>query len=457
MSIANGVDGIPPARRVWAIFTMALAVTMTGLAMNMISVALPSIAQELDASPAQSIWIVSAYQLAMAVGLLPLASLGEIYGYRRVYLSGLLVFTLSSAAPRPWTARSRLADRMESENASAAGVLSVNIAIVRFVYPMKQLGRGIGINAVVAAVSATAGPSVAPLILKLAGWQGLFSINVPFGIFAVLVGLYAIPHTPCHTRRYDFGAALRSALVIGLLLSAANGYAHQQAAVVLLPQLIAGVLIGIWHVRNERRKAHPLWPVDLFRIPVFRLSVLVSVLSFCAQMQAFIVLPFALALVAHYDVALIGLVMTPWPALTIVASIFAARLADAYSPAVVGFIGLLMLAAGLASLCLIDAHSDPYSIALRMALCGAGFGLFQSPNNRVLISSAPPGRSGTASGTLGTARLIGQSLGSVVAILMLVNFNGASGATTALLIGATMAVAAAAISISRRQRTLVSA
>ncbi|SAI26610.1 efflux protein [Bordetella ansorpii] len=457
MSIANGVDGIPPARRVWAIFTMALAVTMTGLAMNMISVALPSIAQELDASPAQSIWIVSAYQLAMAVGLLPLASLGEIYGYRRVYLSGLLVFTLSSAALAFSDSILSASLLRAVQGLGAAGVLSVNIAIVRFVYPMKQLGRGIGINAVVAAVSATAGPSVAPLILKLAGWQGLFSINVPFGIFAVLVGLYAIPHTPRHTRRYDFGAALRSALVIGLLLSAANGYAHQQAAVVLLPQLIAGVLIGIWHVRNERRKAHPLWPVDLFRIPVFRLSVLVSVLSFCAQMQAFIVLPFALALVAHYDVALIGLVMTPWPALTIVASIFAARLADAYSPAVVGFIGLLMLAAGLASLCLIDAHSDPYSIALRMALCGAGFGLFQSPNNRVLISSAPPGRSGTASGTLGTARLIGQSLGSVVAILMLVNFNGASGATTALLIGATMAVAAAAISISRRQRTLVSA
>lgn len=451
MSIANGVDGIPPRRRLLAILTMAMAVTMTGFAANMVSVALPRMAEVLHATPAESIWIVSAYQLTLAVGLLPLASLGEIYGYRLVYLAGLAIFTLSSAALAFVDTLVSLSVLRAIQGLGAAGILGVNIAIIRFTYPYRLLGRGIAINAVVAAVSATAGPSIASLVLSFSHWHALFAINIPFGIVAIVVGMYAIPHTARQTRKYDATAAVCSVLVIGLFISAANGLAHREDARLVLPQLALGSLVAVFHMRRERLKTHPLWPVDLLRQPVFRLSVLVSMMAFCAQMQAFIVIPFMLALAAKYDVGLIGLVMTPWPAMTILASMFVGRLVNRFSLASVGFVGLFLLAAGLAALCLIDSSSSPYTVALRMMLCGAGFGLFQSPNNRLLISSAPPHRSGTASGTLGTARLIGQSMGAVVATLMLVTFQGAAGASASLLLGSLTAVLASLVSISRRQ------
>ena len=159
------------------------------------NVALPTIAKDLDASPAFSIWIVNGYQLAITISLLPLSSLGEIVGYRRIYLAGLALFTVASVFCALSHTLLLLTVARIVQGFGAAGIMSVNMALVRFIYPRDLLGRGIGINAMVVAVSAAVGPTIATGILAVGTWPNLFAVNIPIGIAALMLGWRYLPNT----------------------------------------------------------------------------------------------------------------------------------------------------------------------------------------------------------------------------------------------------------------------
>jgi DHA2 family multidrug resistance protein-like MFS transporter len=189
-------------------------------------------------------------------------------------------------------------------------------------------------------------------------------------------------------------------------------------------------------------------PVDLLRIPVFALSVATSVCSFCAQMLAFVSLPFLFQNTLGLTQVETGLLITPWPVAIVFAAPIAGILSDRYSAGILGGIGLVILSAGLVLLAMLGAHPSAFDIAWRMALCGAGFGMFQSPNNRQLLSSAPRERSGGASGMLGTARLTGQTLGAALVALIFGTAH-ASGPTISLEVAAVFAIVASCVSLMR--------
>ncbi len=201
-------------------------------------------------------------------------------------------------------------------------------------------------------------------------------------------------------------------------------------------------------MRRQLTSSPPLLPIDLLRIPVFTLSVCSSIASFCAQMAAFVALPFYFRYRFGFSAVEIGLLITPWPiALACVAPI-AGRLADQYPAGLLGGIGLLVFAAGLASLALLPAEPNIWDIVWRMALSGVGFGLFQSPNNRTMIAAAPRERSGGASGMLGTARLLGQTLGAALVALLLARYPD-EGTRLALVVGVGFAILGAGLSTLR--------
>src|SRR5580658_10143419 len=166
-------DGLPWPRRLWAILTVGLAIAISVLDSSIANVALPTIAGDMSASPATAIWIVNAYQLAITISLLPLASLGEIYEYRRVYRIGLAVFTVASLACALSHSIAALTAARVLQGLGAAGIMSVNAALIRFIYPRAQLGRAIGINAVTVSIAAAVGPTVASVILSVASWPWL--------------------------------------------------------------------------------------------------------------------------------------------------------------------------------------------------------------------------------------------------------------------------------------------
>jgi DHA2 family multidrug resistance protein-like MFS transporter len=440
-------DGLPVPRRYWAIAAIWLAITMSVLDGAIANVALPTIARELNASAASSIWIVNAYQLAITITLLPLAALGDRLGYRRVYVVGLIVFTVGSLACALSHTLPQLTGARVLQGLGAGGVMSINSALLRFSYPQRLLGRGIGLNAVVISIAAAIGPTIASAILGVASWEWLFAVNVPVGLLAVVIGARALPRTVGSARRFDWVSALLNAVTFGFLITGAESLAREGMRSGLV-KLAIGAVAGAALAYRELRQPLPLVPFDLLRIPIFGLSIATSIVSFSAQMLAYVGLPFYFQSVMGRTAVETGLLMTPWPLGVGLAAPIAGRLSDRYRAGTLGGIGLSVFAAGLFLLSLIRPGYGNLDIAWRMAICGIGFGFFQAPNNRAIVTSAPMHRSGAAGGMLATARLLGQTAGAV-ATAVFFHVAGTHAATSALAAASGLAALAAVVSLSR--------
>ncbi len=447
-SVIEHADGLPKPQRNWAILTIALGLILAVVDGAIANVALPTIATDLDASPAFSIWIVNGYQLAITISLLPLASLGEIIGYRRVYLAGLVLFTLASLFCALSHTLLLLTVARIVQGFGAAGIMSVNAALVRFTYPRALLGRGIGINALVVAISAAVGPTVAAAILAVGTWPWLFAINIPIGIAAFTLGWRCLPHTTRGSHPFDWQSAALSAIAFGVGIAAIDSVGHGEALFVWLSEFAVAAVAGVLLVRRQTHMTSPLLPVDLLRIPIFALSIGTSIASFCGQMLAFVALPFYLEHRFGYSAVEMGLLITPWPIAVAFAAPLAGRLMERYPAGLLGGIGLLLFAIGLATLALLPADPPLADVIWRMALSGFGFGLFQTPNNRTMIAAAPRERSGGASGMLGTARLLGQTTGAALVALFLARYPS-DGTRISLWAGAFFALIGAVLSMLR--------
>ncbi len=441
-------DGLAFPRRAWAMLTVGLAVGMAVLDGSISNVALPTIAAGLHASPAASIWVVNAYQLAITVSLLPLASLGEILGYQRIYRAGLALFVAASLACALSHTLLTLTLARVLQGFGAAGVMSVNGALIRFIFPHRMLGRAVGYNTMVVAIASAAGPTAAAAILSVATWPWLFAVNVPIGVLALAVAFGSLPATPRAERRFDASSAALSAATFGLLIAAIDGVGHATAILPVLAMLGLAVVCGTVLVRRQLARPAPLLPVDLLRIPIFALSILTSIASFAAQMLAFVSLPFFIQDELGRTAVQTGLLLTPWPLTLAVVAPLAGRLSERYPTGLLGGLGLLTLAIGLLLLAGLPAHPGDLALVWRLALCGAGFGLFQAPNNRTLLQAAPRARAGGASGMLSTARLLGQTCGAAL-VAMIFALAPATGTRLSVEVGAGFALVAALVSSLR--------
>jgi MFS transporter, DHA2 family, multidrug resistance protein len=440
-------DGLPVPRRYWSVIGIWLALTMAVLDGAIANVALPVIAHQLGASPAASVWVINAYQLTITVLLLPLAALGDRIGYKCIYLPGLALFTIGSVGCAAGGTLTLLIAARVFQGIGAACIMSMNAALVRATYPAKMLGRGMGYNAMVISVAAAIGPTLAALILSIASWQWLFLINLPVGIAALAVGRKSLPEPQGHGHPFDWASALLSAAMMGLIVFGAETSARESATVGIA-MIAAGIVAAVVLVMRERGEPRPLMPIDLLRIPVFSLSICTSIVSFAAQMLAYVAIPFLFQSVLGRSVFATGLLMTPWPIGVGLAAPFAGRLADKVNSGLLGGIGLAIFAVGLFMLSRLGASPGDFDIGWRMAVCGIGFGIFQSPNNRTIVSAAPKPRSGAAGGMLATARLLGQTAGAV-AVGVAFHLAGVRITPSLLFAASIAAVIAAAISLLR--------
>ncbi|WP_029003596.1 MFS transporter [Azorhizobium doebereinerae] len=428
-------DGLPLHLRRWVVLTTTIAVVMASLDTAIANTALPTIAGDLHTDAATAVWIVNVYQLAMVATLLPFASLGETAGHERVYLGGLILFTFASlACALAWSLPSLMVARM-LQGIGASGIMSVNAAIVRHIYPRSMLGLGVGRTALAVGVAFALGPTVASAILSVADWPWLFAVNVPFGLAAIAIGLRTTPRTPRADHRYDLvGGALVAAAFAALILAIGEA-AHWAHPLAVGLELLIAVVLGAVLIRRQAGHPAPMLPLDLFRRPMFTLSAATAMCSFAAQGLAFVGLPFYFQDVLGRTAVDTGFLMTPWSIVVAVMAPVAGRLSDRYPVGILGGGGLIMLGIGLVLLATLPANPSVADIVWRMAVCGAGFGFFQSPNIRAIMSSAPPGRSGSASGMVATARLLGQTIGASLVALCFA-LAGQSGSTLALALGA---------------------
>ncbi|MEJ8840069.1 MFS transporter [Ramlibacter sp. AN1133] len=433
-----------------------LGIALSVLDATLVNLALPDITRHFGASPAAAVWVVNAYQLATLGLLLPCAKLGERVGYRRVYLVGLAVFTAASVGCVLAPSLPLLAGARAVQGLGAAGMMAVNAALVRLTYPSAVLGRALALNSVVVATSSVAGPSIAALVLSVASWPWLFVIQVPLGCVLLWIGRRALPHNPpraggqpLRASEVALNIAMFSLVFLGAdALGARRGGVPDAGMLALgLGLLALGAGVAWVYVRGQLRQPAPLFPVDLLRIPVFALSMCTSVTAFAAQTLAFIALPFLLLQGQGRSHLAAGLMITAWPLAVVVMAPIAGRLVGRHPAGVLGGIGLAVLSSGLLWLALLPAHPADWQMAVPLMLCGAGFGLFQSPNNHTIVTTAPLARAGAASGMLGTARLTGQSFGAVM-LGLIFSVAGVQGGGPGIALGLASALAAASAAFS---------
>lgn len=234
------------------VLCVILSIVMSVLDGTIMNVALPTLTKEFGIEPDTSIWIVNAYQMVIMMFLLIFSALGDIYGYRKIFLSGTFIFTVASglcvlSINFPMLIVSRIL-----QGIGAACVMSVNTALIRQIYPPHYLGRGMSYNAMAVAISSVAGPTIAGFILSSLSWHWLFAINLPFGIIALVLGTKYLPaNIRNNKRKIDFWSCAGNALTFGLLIYAVEGFAHKESLGLITFLFIAFLVIGFLYIRKQ--------------------------------------------------------------------------------------------------------------------------------------------------------------------------------------------------------------
>jgi DHA2 family multidrug resistance protein-like MFS transporter len=284
--------------------------------------------------------------------------------------------------------------------------------------------------------------------LAVADWHWIFGLAVPFAVLAAVGGWFSFPDTPRVSGPIDMAGAGLSAVTFGALLMALAGFGQGWPLAAVLATAATGIGATIILVRRMRGQSDPVLPVDLLRIRIFALSVTVSLCAFAAQMLTFVTLPFHLMNGLGLSTIQTGLILSGWPLAVALIAPVAGWVSDRAPPGILGAAGLLLMALSLTGMSAMPEGVEPLLIGVALAVGGLGFGLFQTPNNRAMMSVSPKTRSSAAGAALSTARLLGQALGTALAALALSGRLG-EGAQAALAMGVAIAVLGALVSLTR--------
>ena len=445
------IDGLPKPRRFLAIAAVSAGTALVVIDGAIATVALPTIARDLGVQASAAVSVVTVYQLILVMMLLPFSGLGDRIGLKRMYQVGQLVFTIATllcffAESLPFLLIVRAAQAL-----GAAATLSVSSALVRSIYPSDQLGRGLGINSVVVSSAAAIAPTLGGLVLAIAPWPWVFASAVPFAILSLVLGR-ALPDPPKREGTFDVVGAGMCAAMFGLVIGGLESSVHGDSPVVSAAIVLAGIAVGVVFVRRERGAAAPILPIDLLGRPVLALSSLGAFTAFVASMTLLLSLPFRLQQGYGFAPSEVGAAIAPWPLTTMVVAPLAGWLSDRYPAGLLGGIGMTLAITALLCLAWLPADPSYVDIAWRMSLCGAGFGMFLSPNARLIIGSTPRDRAAAAGGLISTTRMVGQTTGATLVAALLA--AGVGDGSVPALVGAALALVAGLCSVARLRPSL---
>jgi len=451
LKIPPAHDGLPLPRRYFAILAMSLGTFVTVTDGAIATVALPTLARELNIEPSSAVLVVTVYQLILVMMLLPFSALGHRIGLRRMYQYGQLIFAVASvlfffAKSLPFLLVVRALQSL-----GAAATLSVSSALIRSIYPSTQLGRGLGINSVVVSSAGALAPTMGGLILSVATWPWVFAAVAPIALLSLALGKYVLPEPTTSDEPYDVLAAVLCALTFGLVIAGTESGLHGDSPVVSLAVVAVGAVIGFLFVRRELESKSPILPVDLLASRVIGLSIVGGLTAFIASAGLVLSLPFWLQKEFGYTPSQVGAVISPWPLAMMIIGPTASILSDRVPSGLLGGMGMAVATTALLLIAYLPVDATYFDIAWRMALAGAGFGLFLGPNARLVVSSAPIKRAASAGGLVSTTRLTGQTLGAtLIATLLAMNVGGRIPA----FICAGLALIAGLCSVARLKPTL---
>lgn len=388
----------------------------------MVNVALPSIMRSFGTTLTQTEWVAVMYLLTITVTLLVWGRFADRCGLERIYLLGMLIFTVGSVACylAPTLILLVLCRFIQASGASM--MMSSGPAILKKVFPVGQLGRILGLIGIATSIGLMAGPMVSGLMIRYYSWRALFLITVPVSLVCVVLGMWSMKREPLPVKERTplhfswLGFSLWTA-VITLFVLLSTHHAHLSF---LLVGSGVGVLffLAVGFILVERRVAEPLLPFSLLRKRQYAIAMLCAAISFAVLFMALILLPFYLDYVLQLPVDRIGLVMMAVPLAVLLVSPIAGRLHDHIGAKYLTTSGLSLCCLAMFLLCFLDESSRELAVIWRMALLGAGQALFLSPNSASVLVTVEHRYVGVTSGMLATSRNLGMLIGVTLAGLV---------------------------------------
>jgi EmrB/QacA subfamily drug resistance transporter len=450
---------------------VALGTFMATLDASIVNVALPTMSLKLHVNLPKLQWVVTAYLLAISSLLPILGKLADIVGRKRVYSSGLILFTLGSAlcglASNVWF----LVSMRILQAIGASMLMANNQALIVANFPFHERGRALGISGTMVALGSLAGPAIGGILVGLIGWRSIFYINVPIGIIAYFAALIVLPsdsvkHEPV---RFDYkGSILFSLGLISLLYAINNGENAGWSSMGILSMMFLGLLLLAIFVLVERQTSQPIIDFAIYKNVPFLIGNLSAFLSFTGQFFYTMLMPFYLQNILNYPTTKVGLLMTAFPLAMAIAAPIGGYVSDKIGPVVLTTGGLLTTACGMLYLLFVSAYSGFFQIIPGPILMGIGAGLFNSPNNSSVMSSVPRDKLGIAGGLNALVRNVGMILGTTLSVTLFESRQSAilaktlhpsvsqttfafiSSFHTVMLVGGIILIVAAVVSVSRK-------
>ncbi len=427
--------------RKWLVLTsVSLGSLMATLDGSIVNIALPAIQTDFRIDLTTTEWVVVAYLLVVGGLLLPFGRLGEVLTFKRVYLVGFTIFTLASICCGASPNEAGLVAFRVVQGIGAAMIMAMGPAIVARTFPAEERGRALGLNAISISIGLSLGPALGGILTQVATWRAIFLINAPIGLLAILWANRVLPaETPGKGQSFDVrGAALSGMALFALLLALSEGQQWGWDSPAIIGLLIAFVVVGGAFLASERRSAHPMLDLVLFRIRPFSAGLASVVVAFSGLFTATFLLPFLLEQGSGFSPVEAGLLLTPTPITMALVAPFSGAASDRFGPRVLASVGMAIMALALLSLTQLPVDFALPDLVWRLVLLGLGQGLFMSPNSSAVLGSVPRPRIGTASGTLAQMRINGQVLGialsgAIVATRLPVHLAELGGASTAAL------------------------
>jgi EmrB/QacA subfamily drug resistance transporter len=401
----------------WTLASLSLSMLMPSLDTSIANAGLPTLAQAFDASFQEVQWIVLAYLLAITTLIVSVGRLGDLIGRRRLLLTGIGIFTLSSLACGVAPSLGWLVGARAVQGLGAAIMLALTVAFVGETVPKAQAGSAMGLLGTMSAIGTTLGPSLGGMLIAGAGWQSIFLINVPLGVLNIWLAYRYLPADALRAKARRTGFDKAGTLLLALTLGAyalAMTIGHGDFGPLNIALLLTAVFgVGLF-IFVETTVASPLIKLALFREPGLSASLAMSTLVSTVMMATLVVGPFYLSGALGLGTALVGFVLSVGPLVAALTGMPAGRLVDRFGTRRMTLFGLAAMVLGTGALSMMPADFGLLGYLAPIAVITASYALFQAANNTAIMTDIRPDQRGVIAGMLSLSRNLGLITGASV-------------------------------------------
>jgi EmrB/QacA subfamily drug resistance transporter len=385
--------------------------------MSSVNIALPSIGKEFLMDAILLSWVTTAYLLASAIFLVPFGKIADIYGRKRIFTYGFLIFTVASVGSAISNSAAMLICFQILQGIGGAATFCVGAALLTSVFPSKELGKVLGINVAAVYIGLSAGPFLGGFLTHHLSWRSIFVLNVFLGLIVIFLILWKLKGEGYEAEKETFDLA--GSIIFGITLLLLMYGFSQLSTMRGVWLILTGALGLIVFVKWETKTESPVLDINLFRNNrVFAFSNLAALIHYSATFAVTFLLSLYLQHIKELTPEGAGLVLVSQPIVQAFFSPYAGKLSDRIEPRIVASIGMALTAVGLFVFIFLNEKTALWFIVASLILLGFGFALFSSPNTNAVMSSVENRFYGVASGALGTMRVIGMVLSMGIIILI---------------------------------------